>query len=295
MFGYVVPFKPELKIKDYEKFKGYYCGLCFSIKRNYGNIPRLALNYDMTFLALLLDSLGSEQTNFKLGRCAAHPLKKKIIVKNNTALDYAAFCNIALTYYKMTDNVKDENSLLSSFFALCLKRYFNKFPHKLENELSIIKNKLNELSALEIGNGTTSLDEISHPFADLTGHILEAYLEYKALDLCSSDLYWLGYNLGKWIYIIDAFDDLKDDMIKNKFNAVNFVFNKNNLDYISFFNEIKPRIEFTLVSCASACLDYLEKLPINRNKDLLINILQLGLMHKIHFVLNPGNNNKNSI
>lgn len=77
MFGYVTPYKMELKIKDYEKFKAYYCGLCRSIKYNIGNVPRISLNYDMTFLALLLDSLGTgEQTYVKKKMCSSSHARK---------------------------------------------------------------------------------------------------------------------------------------------------------------------------------------------------------------------------
>ena len=86
MFGYVTPLKPELKIREYEMFRGYYCGVCMHIKDNFGNIPRLALNYDMAFLGLLLDALHSEEPNIQFKRCMAHPLKNKPMIINNKAL-----------------------------------------------------------------------------------------------------------------------------------------------------------------------------------------------------------------
>src|SRR3712207_3590877 len=83
MFGYVFPNKMELKIKDYEKFKAYYCGLCLSIKKNFGNLPRISLNYDMTFLAILLDSLNNTKINCLKGSCIAHPMKNRLFIINN--------------------------------------------------------------------------------------------------------------------------------------------------------------------------------------------------------------------
>jgi hypothetical protein len=208
-----------------------------------------------------------------------HPLKKRLFVINNKALDYAAFCNVALAYFKMTDDVQDDNSIISKFSAFCLKGYFNKFPDELKKQTNYIKNKLNELYLLEFDkNKELSLDIISHPFAELTGFIISSYCEDS---LYKDNLYWLGYNLGKWIYIIDAFDDLEDDMKKNKFNAINHIFNKENCTYEVFSNFISSGIEFTLLSCASSCFNYLEKLDIEKNRDLLYNILQFGLMEKM--------------
>ena len=54
MFGLVVPEKPEMKVKEYEQFNAIYCGICKSIARRLGTLPRFVLNYDLTFLAVLL-------------------------------------------------------------------------------------------------------------------------------------------------------------------------------------------------------------------------------------------------
>lgn len=276
MFGYVTPCKMELKIKDYEKFKAYYCGLCRSIKRNFGNVPRLALNYDMTFLAVLLDSLSDEKIKISKELCAVHPTKKRLILVDNSPLDYAAFCNVLLAYYKLLDDTYDDSSKLSKFYSAIFSTYLKKAPVKYKEVESQIENSLKELSILEKNFINSSLDELSHPFADLTGHILSSYNKNNV-----ENLYWLGYNLGKWIYIIDAFDDLEKDMNSKKFNAVNNIFNTNNLPYSEFKTSIEDRVDFTLVSCAEACIKYLKALPIKKNHELLYNILQFGLMEKM--------------
>ncbi|UZW15583.1 DUF5685 family protein [Clostridium pasteurianum] len=278
MFGYVLPLKGELKVKDYEKFKAYYCGLCLSIKKNYGTIPRLAVNYDMTFVAILLDALESEPCKIHSGNCIAHPLQKKNFIINNSALDYASFLNVALAYFKLTDDVKDDKSKVSSLSAFFLKNYFKKFPKKLKVHSNFIREKLNELYKLEDSQSKVSIDELSHPFAELTAFVLSSYPKLKEH---KDILYTLGYNLGKWIYIIDAFDDLEEDMRKGKFNAVASIFNTDNLPFKEFKIFIKDRIDFILVTCARSCFECLNKLPLKTNKDILYNILQLGLLEKM--------------
>ncbi|HEY8804040.1 MAG TPA: DUF5685 family protein, partial [Clostridium sp.] len=101
--------------------------------------------------------------------------------------------------------------------------------------------------------------------------------------------YWLGYNLGKWIYIIDAYDDLEKDINSDSFNAINSLFNTDKLDFKSFSTLIKPRIDFLLATCASLCLKHLNNLPLIKNKDILFNILELGLMEKMDKVFNENN------
>lgn len=276
-----MPSKGELKIKDYEKFKAYYCGLCLSIKKNYGTLPRFIVNYDMTFVAILLDALEEEPCKLHLGTCIAHPFNKRNFIINNSALDYASFLNVALVYFKLTDDVKDDKSKLSALSAFFLKNYFNKFPDNLKEHSNLIKEKLNELYKLEDSRAKISIDELSHPFAELTAFVLSSY---PKLEKHKDTLYTLGYNLGKWIYIIDAFDDLEEDMQKGKFNAINNIFNTENLPFEEFKVSIKDRVDFILVTCARGCYECLNNLPLRTNKDILYNILQLGMLEKMEKV-----------
>lgn len=293
MFGYVTPCKMELKIKDYEKFKGYYCGLCMSIKKQFGNLPRLALNYDMTFLALLIDSISEEKRSIIQNNCIIHPFKKRIMVVNNKSINYAAFCNVALAYYKLLDDVDDNDSLKGKIFSKILNSYMKNNCNNLENVNLYIKNNLDYLQTLEQNPIGKTIDELSHPFADLTGYIISYY--YKNTDI-EEKLYWLGYNLGKWIYIIDAWDDLEKDIQSNSFNAIEAALNKNKLKFKDFKESIKERIDFILVSCAQRSVENLNNLPLKRNEDLLYNILQFGLMEKMDNVFKRSEfNNERSI
>jgi len=277
MFGYVMPYKMELKVRDYEKFKAYYCGLCHTIKDQYGNIPRVTLNYDMTFLAILLDSLNENPLASKQIICTLHPLSKKLIIIDNEPLKYAAQCNIVLTYYKLIDNINDDNSLKSKLAVKVLKK------HIKDNALNnYIKDSLNKLYKMEKEAYNYNIDEISHCFADLTAYIISDYV--KNNDELKEKLYWLGYNLGKWIYIIDAWDDLEKDMQNKKFNLINALYNKDNLSFQELTRKVKENIDFILTSCAYSCFTSLKNLPIKKNQELLYNILELGLLEKMDTV-----------
>ncbi|WP_346869012.1 DUF5685 family protein [Clostridium sp. UBA5119] len=281
MFGYVTPYKMELKIKDYEMFKAYYCGLCISIKNNFSNLCRMTLNYDMTFLGILLDSLEYSKHKYVVTKCIAHPMKKRPKVIDNRALDYAAFCNVSLVYYKLLDDYNDDNSLSKKFISMYIKKFINKSKEDLSPILVNIEENIKKLSFLEKSEEIISIDELSDPFASLTAFIVSYY--YKDENFYN-ELYDLGYNLGRWIYIIDAFDDLKEDMEKHKFNALNKAFNVENLPYEDLIIKQSSRIEFNLIMSANSTSEALDKLPINKNKDLLFNILQLGLMNKIETI-----------
>lgn len=296
MFGYVTPLKPELKIREYESFKSYYCGVCMHIKDGFGNIPRMSLNYDMTFLGLLLDGLHEEERSFKIQRCIAHPLKKKPMIVNNKALAYAAAMNVSLVYYKLLDDVADDRSMKSKVSSIILSPYKSKFNRNVTIINDIIEENLKKLSYLEVEKRFSSIDEIAHPFSEIVGKILNLYPEEFEGDSeeIRGNLYELGYSLGKWIYIIDALDDLKEDMEKNKFNPINYLYNTNNKTYEELMGEIRDRMEFTIFNCGYTCRNALENLPIKRNKEILENIISLGMMDKYTKITTECECNKRS-
>ncbi|CAM2747444.1 DUF5685 domain-containing protein [Hathewaya histolytica] len=295
MFGYVTPCKMELKIKDYEKFKAYYCGLCRTIKKDYGNLPRMVLNYDMTFLAILLDSLCEEPRKLEKIHCVVHPTEKKIIIVDNKALHYAAYCNIILVYYKLLDDVEDDKSVKASMLSKFLNMYIKNKESNIEMKdiNNYIKESLHTLSAMEKDTEKDiTIDKISHPFADLTGFLISNYIKDKDL---RESLYFLGYNIGKWIYLIDAYDDLQKDMKDNKFNPINRILNIERLPYEDFSSNIESRMDFILTTSALNAFNILNKLPTKKNKELLHNILQLGLMEKMDKVFKRSEYNEGSI
>lgn len=296
MFGYVTPLKSELKIREYETFKSYYCGICIHIKNNFGNIPRISLNYDMTFLGLLLDGLHKEERSLNIQRCIAHPLRKRPMIINNKALSYAASMNVSLVYYKLLDDVADDKNIRSKLSSIILSSYKNKFNTNITMINEIIEENLKKLSSLETQKRFSCIDEIAHPFSEIVGKILNLYPEEFEDDNeeIRDNLYELGYSLGKWIYLIDALDDLKEDMEKNKFNPINYLYNSDNKTYEELIKEIRERIEFTIFNCGYTCRNALEKLPIKRNKEILENIITLGMMDKYSKITNECKCSKRS-
>lgn len=295
MFGYVTPLKAEMKVKDFSRFKCYYCGLCCHIKKQFGNIPRISLNYDMTFLGLLLDGLSPDSVEVSTHRCVLHPTEKKTVVNNNKALSYAASINLSLFYYKLLDDINDDKDLKSKLAVSILSPYKKKFPDTILKINNDISNCLEELSNLERNLSFSSIDEICDPFSRLVGIILRDY-PYELLndsEELRSTLYSLGYSIGKWIYLIDALDDLKADMEMSKFNPIDFLYNNKGLIYDEFIELIKSKIEFTILNCGYSCKENLMKLDFKRNEDILYNIIELGLMNKyITVIQNPQNTNE---
>lgn len=280
MFGYITPVKDELKVCELETFKNYYCGLCFAIKSNFGNIPRLTLTYDSTFFAVLLDGISSEELTINKKNCLKHPLTIKNYVINNKALEYASEINIALVYFKFLDDLYDDKSIKSYSFSKLLKPYY----HRIKNNTlkSTFKKNLEELHFLEQNKNFNSIDEISHPFSNLIGRILAdcPFILNNDSNKLRNLLYDFGYSFAKWIYLMDAIEDLKDDIAENKFNPINKIYNSNNEPYEKIISKIKEPIDFSLISLSTNCSEIIKKLPFKRNKEIVNNVINLGLIEK---------------
>lgn len=292
MFGYIYPFKPDLKIRYYDTFKSYYCSLCHAIKKNYGNIPRVSINYDTTFMAIFLDSFSNTKQTIEKKTCMIHPVEKKFIIKNNTSINYASHITIILTYNKIIDDINDENNLLSKIILPIFNKYIQKLPQDLYEIKENIFKHLKDLKTLENSNDKISLDEFSHPFASLTKNIFSYFGKTNNFDknyLISMEN--LGYNLGKWIYLIDAFNDIEKDFKNKCFNPLfkvhNIDLDNKNKDYIiEFKRTIKDSFSSTLTYVNYKCLENFQNIAMEKNYDLIENILQLGMPFKIDRIVN---------
>lgn len=287
MFGYILPEKPELKIKEYELFRAYYCGVCKSIGRRFGQIPRLTLNYDATFLALLLSSMRDERICVSRDRCIAHPLKKKSIIEGDNVIDYASDINILLTYYNLKDNWDDDRSFLSAAGMLALRSGYKKLRLKYRDKCDIIEAKLKELSELE-AEGCNSVDRAAEPFAKL----MEEIFAYKPLledNKNEKILRWIGYNIGRWIYIADAYDDIDDDIKSKAYNPLlrQYVF-ENTENAEKFKERIRERVEFNMTYCLSEIAKAYELLDIKKNDSIAKNIIYMGMLRKTEQILKIG-------
>ena len=168
MFGYVQPLKPELKVKELEAYKGYYCGLCKAIRDQYTHTARFMLNYDCAVLSLLLSSMSGGQATVASERCIASPVKKKIVVHTPEA-GYAATVNILLGCAKIEDNVADEKRVdarVLSFFYRRVKKQARQEAPELALEF---ENRLRAMRELEKSK-CRDVDAVSAEF----GHLLAA-------------------------------------------------------------------------------------------------------------------------
>ena len=116
MFGYIVMNKPEIKMKDFDMYRSFYCGLCRELREKYGISGQITLSYDMTFVIMLLSGLYEPKTYKGTTRCILHPVRKQP-VRKNVMTEYCADMNILLTYYKCLDDWNDDRKYVKLGYA----------------------------------------------------------------------------------------------------------------------------------------------------------------------------------
>ena len=217
MFGYVRVKHTELKVKEYEFYRGTYCGLCRSMGKCTGQCSRFALSYDFAFLALLRITFDRSPVEFEQKRCIAHPLKQRNMMKPNASLAYCAGAAALLNYHKICDDLADEKGvkklrarLVYPWFSHARKKALRAGLSSLDERISEL---LTELSAVE-NSDAKSVDAPAEVFGKLLAAIISHGLDDKDARIANA----LGHAVGKWIYIADALDDWRDDAKKNRYN-----------------------------------------------------------------------------
>ena len=306
MFGYVVVNKPELKFREFDVYRAYYCGLCHSLSKRHGLSGQLTLSYDMTFLVILLSSLYEPEHSVTSKRCIVHPLKRQNIISSEFT-DYVADMNVILSYFKCLDDWHDDRSVLklaylnnvhatsdstddgsvaatqpsavddgsvaatqpnsdsnnqNSYFTDDSGHLHISPDYSYKNKIEAISSLLDELGTREKMN-ETNVDVV----AGLFGRIMQI-LFVPFDDIYAKGLGRMGFYLGKFIYIMDAFDDVEDDVKKGRYN----VFSNCYTD-----PDFETHVKDMLTMMMAECSDAFEMLPAVDNADILRNILYSGV------------------
>lgn len=217
MFGYVRPSRERLSPEEKDRFSAVYCGLCHTLQKRYGLAARMVLNYDLTFLAILLDD-GSGRGQMCTKRCIAHPVKERPCLEASAALDTAADYSVILTWWQLRDGVADHGFFgglkyrVASWF---LRGAYRKAKERQPDFDAGTREHLAELSRLE-SERCCSVDQSADTFAGLLAGAADAMKDPVRRRVLEQ----IFYHLGRWIYLVDAADDLKKDMRSGSYNPL---------------------------------------------------------------------------
>lgn len=259
LIGYLTAYKLDLKFRDYYRYREYYCGLCRALGKRHGRRNRIVLGYDMAFLAILLDSVYDSETERKAFRCLLHPFSRHFSL-SNPFIDYAADMDLYTAWLKCLDDWNDDRDLFRGAAAFFLRRKAKKIEAAYPEKTAVIREALGELHRFEeAGSGD---------FEGAAGCVGRALAEiFHFGGIWEEGLAEMGFYLGKYIYLLDAFEDLEEDIRKKRYNPF--------LE-MSREEDFQEKVRGILKMMISRSAEEFELLPVDDNLALLRNIIYAG-------------------
>ena len=261
MFGYITVNREELKVRELDRYQAFYCGLCHALHTRCGRTGQLTLTYDMTFLAILLGSLYETDVKAGEGRCILHPAKKHRML-TGTMTAYAADMNVLLAYYNLLDDWKDDRRLSRFAAAGLLKDRVRKISAAYPRQAAAVKDYVRALAVCEReASGDIEAGVV------LTGRML-AEIFVRKTDRWAPQLRQMGFFLGKFVYLIDAYEDIDKDVKSGSYNPLKALRGRDDFD--DYCRQI-------LMMQMAECCRAFEYLPVTRDAGILRNILYSGV------------------
>ncbi len=217
MFGYVTVFKPELKIKEYEAYRGVYCTLCKSMGKEYGLLSRFLLSYDGAFYVMYKIGLSQDNISVSRSRCTFNPAKKCMKINCESEIyKIASTLTVILAYFKLQDNLQD-SSFLKKILLYLIYPYFARLKKKANKKypqiFSLVEKEMNRQFAIE-GEENSSPDKCADPTAKILAYLFGFGEQGENKEKSER----FGYQLGRTVYFLDAFDDFEGDKKSKSFN-----------------------------------------------------------------------------
>lgn len=270
MFGYININQKELSEENKKIYQAYYCGLCQKLKTNCGTKGQMLLSYDLTFLIVLLTGLYELENTETEFTCPLHPTKKRMAYINE-ATEYAADMNLILAYQNLLDDWKDEKSYTKKAFVKILDKDYTRIVSKYPRQVRALEEFMRKTAEAE-KNKETNLDLV----AGLTGEMLGEIMCWRE-DEWQEEMRTLGFYMGKFIYLMDAYEDYEADQKKNCYNPLVYMEKENDQEFDTF-------CKLLLTSMMSECAKSFERLPILLHADILRNILYSGVWSRYEYL-----------
>lgn len=271
MFGYVIANCKTLSDAERARFRSLYCGMCKTLRDRYGNLERFTLSYDMTFLAMVLSALYEPEEEIGRARCLPHPIKPHDYAVN-PLMEYAVDLNVALAYHKCADNWQDDRNPAYAAAMRALKSAYQRASAHRPAQCRAIEEWMDGIRAIE----QSGAEEIDPPM-NLTGKMLGTLFQIDPEDFWADQLFQMGDGLGRFIYFMDAYDDLKKDVKHGKYNPLKPMMHQENFEQIC---------REGLMMMMADCADAFERLPVVKDADLIRNILYSGVWAKYGYIQN---------
>lgn len=284
MFGYIKPFKPQLRMCEYDTYKAVYCGLCGQMGKSFGAAARMTLSYDFTFLCLMHYAVSGGTPTFSRGRCHVNPFKRVSCCRGDDALRFSADTAVIMIYYKLLDNMQDQRGFSRLGWRLCLpaaRRAYRKAAAGAPECAALVGRSIDEQNALEAA-GEGRVDAACEPSARAMAGVCR---------LLGSDekqrriLERLGYCIGRFVYLCDALDDLEDDIAAGGYNPYALSYGLGAHSGADERDKVYRSAKQSLYGTIAEAGKAYELLDITKFEPILSNVLFLGMRASVDEIL----------
>lgn len=276
MFGYLKIYKDEMKLKDIKSYKKKYCALCYGIRENLGYVFSAILNYESVFLYIFLESIILSNEHEKVEfTCSMNPLMRINVEVNTELLEYVSFVNYYLVMLKLKDNYNDEKHSFNRILLYCLqknKRYLQK-EEKYQEVFRKIEHQYVSLYELENREGS-SFDTLAETMGNVLQEIVLFFCDFFDVSTDKGRVKKFCGHLGRWVYLIDAYDDFERDGKRNAFNPLN-EFGEGSEQVALKSGELMLR----MMTCKM--VEILKTIPISHNQEMIYNIIEYGTIQAL--------------
>jgi hypothetical protein len=271
----------------------HYCGTCKTIGSLYGQKARFLLNHDTIFLAEILTSLSGEnvenwQRAYQSYNCLSLPETARMPVP----LEFAATANLVLAEFKIADQIADENSRAGKLARKSFSKNFEqarwklkewKFPFERIQEILSAQETLERESLQSEESAERILAKLSSPTAETTALFFGEGVRLIGKSELENPASDLGFEFGRLIYLIDAFEDYEKDFRRGQFNAIRAAFR---LNEAKLSGELRRKIAGVLRELENEIVEKIYELPFSdAKKEIFAARLRQNLARKLEIKL----------
>lgn len=271
VFGFVVASASSLTDEEKDRYRAVYCGLCRALADRYGQLSRAVLTYDLTFYVLLANALSEPDEKRGAEPCPTHPVKAVAWARSPWS-DYAADLSVALAYHKCLDDIADDHSVTARVSAAALASAYRRAEERIPEACAAIEAAMERIRSIEEGAGSLNPDAAANEFGRLLGTLFGYHQGYWAEAMEA-----FGFQLGRFVYLMDAAVDFADDEQSGSYNP--FV-----------LTSASPEtMELVLRDAAARAAETFERLPLEQDLHLLRSVLYEGVWVQFNRIYHQNN------
>ena len=277
MFGYLDIEKDKLVQGQRGLWQTFMCGMCVSTKRLYGDYPRMFISNDVNFFNVLFHSVTNADVTVENKRCFSHPIRKRSILQETDLTQKLSVANVLLTYWNIYDDTVDGGSVKKKTALRLFRKSYNRAKKDFPELDEMLQRRYGQLRELEQSD-CKSIDRVAHAFAELSKDFAVLVLGEQANEYLQT----LCYNLGKWIYLIDALDDVEKDIKRRNYNPFVSCYNvKSAKDLSKRYDEL----QFEMFAVLNRIAQSYNDLNLKKYTCILNNVLFDSIRNKTKQIL----------